>query len=120
MSKKFKVRPHRRFTVEMRKRIVKEVETCELSVLQASKEYEVSQQCIYNWLYKYSRYLQKQAKMVVEEQSEEKRRIELKKEKEELERIIGQKQLKIDYLEKIIELAGKELGLDIKKNFGSK
>ena len=34
----------------------------------------------------------------------------------ELERIVGQKQLNIDYLEKVIELAKEELGIDIKKN----
>ena len=34
-----------------------------------------------------------------------------------LERTVGQKQLQIDYLEKLIELASKELDLDLKKNF---
>lgn len=38
----------------------------------------------------------------------------------ELERVVGQKQLKIDYLEKLIEIAGKDLGLDLKKNSGTK
>ena len=37
----------------------------------------------------------------------------------ELERIIGQKQMQIDYLEKMIELASDELQTDIKKNFGT-
>jgi hypothetical protein len=34
----------------------------------------------------------------------------------EMERIIGQKQLQIDYLEKMIELANNEFDIDIKKN----
>jgi hypothetical protein len=34
----------------------------------------------------------------------------------ELEQIVGQKQLKIDYLEKMIELAKEEFDMDIKKN----
>ena len=38
----------------------------------------------------------------------------------ELERIIGQKQLEIDYLNKLIEISSDELGLDIKKNFITK
>ena len=37
----------------------------------------------------------------------------------DLERAVGQKQLKIDYLEKLIEIAGKDLGLDLKKNSGT-
>jgi transposase len=31
---------------------------------------------------------------------------------------IGQKQLQLDYLEKLIAVASEELGMDIKKNFG--
>ncbi len=34
----------------------------------------------------------------------------------ELERIVGQKQIKIDYLDKMICLAGEELGVDIKNS----
>jgi len=37
----------------------------------------------------------------------------------ELERIIGQKQLQIDYLEKIIELGSEEVGIDIKKKYST-
>ena len=33
----------------------------------------------------------------------------------ELEGVVGRKQMSIDYLEKMIELAGEELGVDIKK-----
>ena len=34
----------------------------------------------------------------------------------ELEQIVGQKQIKIDFLEKMIDLAREELDIDIKKN----
>lgn len=42
---------------------------------------------------------------------------ELQKRIAELERIVGQKQLNIDYLEKMIDLAGEHYNIDIKKNF---
>jgi hypothetical protein len=42
---------------------------------------------------------------------------ELQKRISELERIVGQKQLNIDFLEKMIEIAKNEYGIDIKKNF---
>jgi predicted RNase H-like nuclease (RuvC/YqgF family) len=42
---------------------------------------------------------------------------DLEKKVKELERIVGQKQIKIDYLEKMIDLAKEELKVDIKKNF---
>lgn len=37
----------------------------------------------------------------------------------ELERIIGQKQINIDFLEKMIELAKEDLDIDIKKNYST-
>ena len=120
MAKKYEIRVRRRFSEDFKKGVVGEIETCQITVLQASREYGVHFQTIYTWIYKYSRYLKKQAVLVVEKQSEEKKRIELRKENETLERIVGQKQLQIDYLEKLIEMASKELDIDIKKNFGSK
>ena len=37
----------------------------------------------------------------------------------ELERVVGQKQLNIEFLEKMIEIAKEQYGLDIKKNFNT-
>lgn len=37
----------------------------------------------------------------------------------ELEQIIGQKQLELDYLNKLLELGSQELGFDVKKNFSA-
>ena len=120
MAKKYEIRTTRHFSEELKRQVVNEIETCVLSVSQASREYQVSVQSIYKWLYKYSRYLRKQSRIVVEKQSEEKRRLELKKENDNLHKVIGQKQLQIDFLEKLIEMASNELDIDIKKNFGSK
>ena len=36
-----------------------------------------------------------------------------------LEQIVGQKQIMIDYLEKMMEIAKDELDIDIKKNFNT-
>ena len=40
---------------------------------------------------------------------------ELQKRVADLERVVGQKQIKIDFLEKLIEIAGDEYNIDIKK-----
>jgi hypothetical protein len=56
-------------------------------------------------------------RQVVELESEAARTIALQKRTEELERIIGQKQLQLDYYEQLISVASKELDVDIKKNF---
>ena len=42
---------------------------------------------------------------------------DLEKRVKELERIVGQKQIKIDFLEKMMDIAKDELDIDIKKKF---
>jgi hypothetical protein len=44
---------------------------------------------------------------------------ELQKRISDLERAVGQKQLNIDFLEKMIEIAKDQYGIDIKKNFNT-
>jgi predicted component of type VI protein secretion system len=44
---------------------------------------------------------------------------ELEQKVKELERMVGQKQIKIDYLEKMIDIAKDELNIDIKKKFNT-
>lgn len=53
------------------------------------------------------------------EDSSSKKLKELNKRIADLERTLGQKQIKIDFLEKMIELAKEELGIDLKKNFST-
>lgn len=108
------------YSEEFKKDIVREIESCKLSVLQASREYQVSCTSLYKWLHKYSTFVKKGSRVVVEKKSEKKRSQELRKRNAELEQIIGQKQLRIDFLEKLIELASEDLKINIKKNFGSK
>ncbi len=55
--------------------------------------------------------------MVIQKDSEASKTQELQTRIANLERHLGQKQLALDYLEKLIELASKELDIDIKKNY---
>jgi transposase len=55
--------------------------------------------------------------MVIQKDSEAVKVLELQARIAELERVLGQKQLQIDFSEKLIEIASKELEIDIKKNF---
>ena len=50
--------------------------------------------------------------------SEQYRSKELEKQVLELEAALGRKQLEIDFLNKLIEIADQDLGTDIKKNIG--
>lgn len=49
-------------------------------------------------------------------ESEETKNSELQNRLAEMERIVGQKQLEIDFLNKLLELGSAELGFDLKKN----
>ncbi len=88
--------------------------------LEASKELGVSQQAVYNWVYKFSGYLQKNKILIVEDKSEGYKTKELERRLREAEAALGRKQMEIDILNKLIELAGAELKMDLKKSFSSR
>jgi transposase len=109
----------RSFSESIKKSLVRRIEKNELSVGEASKEYEVSRASIYNWVYKYSSLYKKGHKQVIEHMSSSKKIKTLQERIKALERIVGQKQIMVDFYEKMIELTEKELGIDIKKKGGS-
>jgi transposase len=75
---------------------------------------------VYKWLFIYSPLQEKKIKLVVEMESESNKIMLLQQRVAELERIIGQKQLEIDYLDKVLEIGSDEMGFDFKKNFSAK
>lgn len=98
---------------------VKLIEEGQITVLQLSRIYQVTDAAIYKWIRKYSTRITKAERIVVEKESEGAKTIELLEKLAELERKVGQKQLQIDYLEKVIELGSEEVGFDIKIKFAS-
>jgi transposase-like protein len=111
-----KERHYRNFSEDFRRRKVGEIERGITSVSEVSREYQVSRAAIYYWIRKYSRLRKKQERMVVESLSDTRKIAALKERVKELERIVGQKQIQLDFSEKLIELAEQEYGIDIKKN----
>lgn len=110
-----------RFFNETFKRLkVSEIDRNILSVAELCREYQVSRAAVYKWIYKYSHMRKREIRQVVEPESETRKVLVLTQEVRELQRIIGEKQLKMDFLEKIIELAEEEYGFDIKKKFTAK
>jgi hypothetical protein len=45
---------------------------------------------------------------------------ELEKKVAELERALGQKQVRLEYYQQLIELGNREYGVDIEKNYGGR
>jgi len=115
--KEFKTTRH--FSESFKKEKVKMIEEKQMTVIQLSKIYKVTGTAIYKWIRKYSTKISKGERLVLEKESEGAKTIELLRLVSELERKVGQKQLQIDYLEKVIELGSEEVGYDIKKKFVS-
>lgn len=116
---KFQKREFRTFSEAFKRSKVKEILENRVTVRQISDLYNVSRTSVYNWLYKYSS-LEPEAKQVVQMESESMKTKALLERVAELERMIGQKQLKIELLDKTLEIASAELGYDLKKKFGVK
>ena len=110
-----KVNIRRIFDLSLKLDIVKKIERGEITVRAVSRVYGVSCTAVYKWLQKYSRLYKKQTRVIVEDKSLSKKNAELRARIAMLERSLGQKQLRIDYLEKVVDVASKDLGMDIEK-----
>ena len=117
---KLKIKQRRSFSDEFKKAKVKELVEKRVTILELMKLYNVSRTAIYKWLYKYSVYHQQKTILVVQMESEAEKNKYFMQRLAELERIVGQKQLEIDFLNKLLEIGTEELGFDLKKNFSTK
>lgn len=109
-------RPRRTFSTELKKKIVQDFERNLFTVLQLSRRYEVSNVSIYRWIAKYS-VGDKNVHQVVQMKSEQHKTLILRQEVEELQRLIGQQQVRLSLHEKIFEHVSAEVGYDVKKKY---
>lgn len=99
---------------------VAEIESGKLRICDLVREYEVSVASVHRWINQFSTMKKnKLTKVVVETESDTKKLLELQKRVAELERIVGQKQILIDFKDKMIEIAEEHYKIDIKKNFST-
>lgn len=112
-------RRRRNFSDSFKIKKVRELETGESKVSEICKQYEVSSTNVYRWLNKFGTMKNKKERLIIETNSDTKQLLELKKKVAELERIIGQKQIIIDFKDKMIDLAEESYGIDIKKKFST-
>jgi len=117
-DKKFQIQKNRNriFSTEFKKEKVKDLIEHRTTIKDLSTLYEVSRTSIYKWIYLYSG-TEQGTKIVVQMESEEQKTKVLQQRLAECERIIGQKQMQIDLLEKGYDLASEELGYDLKKKY---
>src|SRR5690606_716748 len=113
------IQKRRVYSEEFKKELVALFESGKFSVIQLEKLYGVNGVSLYRWIYKYSSFNKKGYRVVEMKQSSSNKLRELEQKLKDLERLVGQKQIKIDYLEKMIDLANDELDIDIKKNYNT-
>ncbi len=110
----------RHFSEDFKRSKVRELEKRITSIADICRTYEVNRSSIYKWIYKYSVMAKKQLKVVVEAKSDTQKIKALEERIKELERIVGQKQLLLEFKDKMIEIAEETYGVDIKKKLSSK
>lgn len=103
------------FDLDLKIKLVKQIEKGELRVIDVSRIYRVNRSAVYKWLKKYSELYGNNNQVIVESKSLSKKNKEQLDRIIELERALGQKQMRIDYLEKLVETASDRIGEDIEK-----
>lgn len=99
------------YSEEFKEAVVHEIESGNLSRIEASREYGVTRSNIKHWLNEYGRFRPERNVLEVVMKSEKERIAEL-------EKALADAHMKIRVYDKIIEQAGKEYKADLKKNFG--
>ena len=104
IKEQLKIKSHRIFSHEFKRTKVKELISKRTTILELCTTYSVSRTAVYKWLYKYSVDYSPKSILVVQMESEEEKTKYFKQRVADLERIVGQKQLEIDFLSKLIYL----------------
>lgn len=114
-NSKYQPQQQRIFSVELKKKLVEQIELGKLKVRDVVSLYRVSKPNVYKWIKMYSTLKATGTRMVVESESAETKVEKLIDRITELERNVGQKQLEIEFLGRVIDMCSKELGYDVKK-----
>jgi transposase len=113
-------RQRRIFSEEFKRKKVKEIEQQLTTIAEVSRQYEVRANSVSKWMATYGQHYSKGVRTIVESQSDTAKLAALKAQVAELQRIIGEKQVQLEFKDKIIELAEEVYGVDIKKKFEAK
>lgn len=113
------IKKKRYFSEDFQRELVTEFEKGKYSIPQLSKLHGISNSVLYRWVYKFSIFNERGYRIIEMNQSSTSKLKQLEQRIKELERTVGQKQIKIDFLDKMIDIAKEELDIDIKKNYST-
>ncbi len=112
-------RLRRNFSATFKRDKVREIELGFSRISEVSKQYGVSTTSVYRWLRIFGTEKQSPERLIVETMSDTRALKELKERIAELERLVGQKQIEVEFYKKMIDLAQDHYGIEIKKNFST-
>ena len=116
-KKKHKVRSRRRYAVSFKQARVDDFENGTFSVAQMSRLYDIHHNVLYRWIHEYSRQ-PKQTSIIVEVPNSQTEKVkQLEARIAELERLLGRKQIRLDFHEALLDEL-REAGIDVdNRNF---
>jgi len=109
------INKRRRYSDDFKRSLVSDFEKGNYSVPQLERLHNIPNTTIYNWIYKFSTFNEKGFRVIEMKESSTTKLRQLEQRIKDLEQIVGRKQIKIDYLEKMIDIAKEEFDIDIKK-----
>jgi transposase-like protein len=112
-------RRNRVFSDSFKLKKVRELELNQTRVCDICREYDVSSTAVYNWVDKFSVLKTQGVRQIVEPMSDTAKLKALREQIAELQKLLGQKQVEIEFKDKLIEVAEEMYGVDIKKKLGS-
>ena len=112
---KVRIAKRRKFTTTFKQHIVSEFESGQFSISELSKLHGIASKLIYDWIYKFSTTQTRGYRIVEMSESSTEKLKQLELKVKELEAMVGRKQIQVEFLEKMIDLAEQEYGVDIKK-----
>jgi len=115
-----KLRKNRQFSEQIKRKVVKDFRTGRYTVKELSDLYHCADVTIYRWIHKYSPGDSPSVNVVEMSKSTDQKVKDLQTKIADLERALGRKQIKVDFYEKMLELAEQEYDLDLKKSSSSK
>jgi len=111
-------RRRRTFSTAFKKDKVHKLELGLVKISELCRLYQVSATSVYRWIDTYGTQKHPE-RLVMQTASDEKALLELKARLAELERLVGKKQIEIEFYKKMLDLAEDYYDIDIKKNFST-
>lgn len=113
-------RKRRHFSESFKRKKVQEIESGQTKIADLCRQYDTVRGTVYKWLNKYGNMKTKKERLVIETESDTKELLAARAEIARLKMIIGEKQIQIDFKDKMIEIAEEMYNIDIKKKFETK